>query len=811
MFKLRHFFYAFFVWLLCFCIVTAFIIIEAKHTTASSFQVVSKNDSAKFSLYGITHKNEMLILSNNYYVTDYIIAGDTAQLKSITSNVISNWNNAYLKKVALSNCTNVHPDLVNNKNIFSFSTAINTNYSYLPKVNQYLNWNGDGNLVVKILLHPLMLLITLLLLVYKKCFAYYKKTRFVEAPTFSNVWLYALVMAVLLVMLIIVVNNNTYFNQDDNYAQFTPVMLQGLNDWYNNGNIPTYNPYQYCGVPTTEFSTYAFFYPLTHLSYIIATYIFNKPVLFVTIFIIIHFMIAAFFMLKVMQHYKVHLAYAIAASFGFIFCGFNVEVARAWYFVMPALGFTPFLFWLVLNTLHLQQPVKWYVHLLAGILIAMFAYGGNMQFWVYTIGLLIVFWFFLAPFNLFKKIKIIAPSLCIALVLVMPQLIMSMQATKGLQRNSINGEGILNGLGSLILPFIFNEKKTAFWGTDELKESSKYFYYGPSLFVAIALIVLLLFVLSQFKKNFFNNAHTHLKVIIVLLAIALLFSFGRFGVLWIITSKLPLINNFRMPFKFLFYVQFFGVIAGALLLQQLQLKFKNILATVSVSVTIIVLYNIKDTFYVYANGNNKYNQYSFLQKIKNDNNYRIMSLGPLRSFHADYDKSLTNNLPTQYGIASAEGYEPLFDYKSDNLKNTNQLAIKYFVVAKLPITKFYFWGDAPLTSQYLSKPNVELIYTDSIVSVYQNNNAQPIVAAYHNDTLLINKPTITNHNNGVYIQYTQPINATKIVLAYNYLPQLSIYINNKKVNATKDVHNRIVINVTEPVLSIRSKYTPFPF
>ncbi len=811
MFKAKQYIYAVFVWCICFCIILAYTLIEAKHIKTTTFKVVAKNDSSSFSIYGISHKNEVINVLDYFYATNYIVVGDTTQLQNIESNIISKWSNSNLLQFNANNFEVNDASLKNRKDIYYFSKNINTIKSKLPFANKFLNWNGDVNFFKRIILHPLLVLVTLLLLFNKRLQQYFANKKFIPAAVFTNAWLPILLIFVLLLLLVLIYYNKYYFNQDDNYAQFTPVLLQGLNDWYINGNIPTYNPYQYCGVPTTALSTYAFFYPITHLSYLIAVYVVNDPLSFCNVFVIIHFMGGAFFMLKIMQHYKVHIAYALAASFGFIFCGFNVEVARAWYFIMPSVLFVPFLYWVVLKA-SLIKSISFKKHLLIGILLAMYAYAGNMQYWVYTVILLSIFWLYIAPFPFFKKLKTIVPSLCIAVVLFLPQVITSVYALRHLQRDALSGEGILNGFGSLIIPFLLNEKKSHFWGTDELKESSKYFYHGPSIFIAITIIFLLVFVISRFNKNFFKNTAPHIKVLLILFATVLLFSFGRFGGLWVITAKLPVFNNFRMPFKFLFFVQFFGVIAGALLLQQLQLKLKGILAFVSIAITLTTTLLIKDAFYVYANNKNNYTQYKFLQKIKTDNNYRIMSFGPLRSFHKDYSKSLTNNLPTQYGIASVQGYEPLFNYPVDVYKNYNEFSAKYFVVAKLPFTRHYYWGDAPLANNFINKPNIQLMYSDSTVNIYQNNNAQPIVTVLQNDSIVQNaNPIITNHNNGVNITFANPIKATKIFLAYNYLPGIKVYVNGKRYKAINDTFNRIVIFPNQPVQNIRTLYKPFPF
>ncbi len=808
MFKYLYKINSFILLAITFGIVFFYSFVEQKNIVANNFSIISKKDSIKFTILGVSFKNEIVAINENTYIRNYLLIGDTAQLVKINSKIIATWEQTNLQKVEINNFQNVPDSIKSNKGIYSIKGNIISKSSKLPMAKKYLNWRGDISLLKNCFLHPLFIFVLLIIILKNKIVTAFQNKKYTEAAYYSNFWAIVICLFVTIFFIYISLSQTYFFNQDDNYAQFTPVMLHGLTNWYHYGTMPTYNPYQYAGVPTLEISTYAFFYPITHIAFLFSKYILHNTLYFTTVFIGIHFVSGSFFVFKIMQHYRVYVVYEIAATIGFIFCGFNIEATRSWYYIAPSILFLPLLYWLLIIGMQ-NKKLTCLQLVFVGLLIALYAYGANLQFMVYTVALLTIFFLALAPFNFLKKIKYLIIIFCFAVVFYLPQLLMSFYALKNVDRNVASGSGILNGFCSLFFPFFSIEHKPNLWGSIVQQQVSNYFYQGPVFFIGIAFVFLIIYFIKN--KSFKNKdiSQQHSKILSFIFLLVLLLSFGRSGIIWVIQSKLPILNKFSLPFKFLFFVQFFGVILGAFVLQQLQLKYKSIIATFSITITIFCALHNCDAFYLYKNNN--YASQNILQKIKSDNNYRIISFAPLRSENGNYNIALTNNLATQYQIASVQGYEPLFQNNLNTLQNLNQLSTKYFIVSNVTSTNPYFVGIQSQASKYITAPNVQLIYADSTTKIYQNNNALPICVAYNNDSILQTNPEISNRNNGVFFLFNTPIVANKITLSFALLNGLKVFVNGKKQLVQKDAFGCIQFKPTETIKTIQTIYCPFPF
>ncbi len=90
-----------------------------------------------------------------------------------------------------------------------------------------------------------------------------------------------------------------FFSQDDNLAQFLPVIVQGCHSLLQ-GVFPTWNPYQLLGAPTTTVGVYSLTYPFTYASYLLSRFFFvmnsspSRPTVFPTLSLVISLSIGQF-------------------------------------------------------------------------------------------------------------------------------------------------------------------------------------------------------------------------------------------------------------------------------------------------------------------------------------------------------------------------------------------------------------------------------------------------------------------------------------------------------------------------------------
>jgi hypothetical protein len=819
----RCVFVAFAVTVLLVLISTISLLLDAKHILPLQAVKLTGYNAVQGRVLGVTHKGFAASLAQPYYFKDLIFSGDTAGLQSIEllyNGVEQKISPRQLTALqATVDFSGLPADSFSPGKNYVFTGALPVRKSVLPVFKHFVNWAGDGALLKKILRNPLLLLflsVVVLLTVFWSKLSVLGNNSFTGLATHrvSKVWHITGGSLFLLLCAYLLANQPWYFLQDDNYVQFTPTLVQGLEGWYGRGDFPTLNPYQLTGVPTFGYSTYAFLYPGTHVSFIISKYLFGNVWHFNTVFALLHFALGYWFSYRLLIRLRCHPLLAIAAALGFVFCGYNLMAVRSWYYVAPVIMFVPLI---ALCTLQTIDKTGWRGWLPLALLFALFAYAGNFQYWVYTF-LFFAGWvlFNSGRVTFFKNLGRTATIASVALLLFSPQLIATLGETTGLERVGGEGQGIYNGLNALVLPYISKAALPNGWGSVAFRHADAHFYYGHLFLPLLAFIALFYTMLSGLQSGKFRTY----RVLLLLFVIAFLLSLGRGGLLWWAMAKLPVFNQFNHPFKFLLFVQFFAMIAGALALQYLiqahfNRRLQNIVALLLVSSIVVLPFHLNKTrqaFYVYRY-DRPYTKPSFTEKLAVGSNYRILPIGPLRSFDKGYEASLQMNFPAAYGIASADGYEPLDRKVFDFYRHHRQWGIRYFIQSLhqpepngFPIQNYGL-------QRYAGYRDFKEVYRDGGVIVYEDNLCEPVVQCLDEQGRLLPfsyQLTPEYHNNGLQVRL--PATDTQVrtlVLALAWRRGWLCKVDGVGVKPVKDAVGRMAVSVPGSCNTIRLYYQPF--
>lgn len=801
---------------------------DAKHIRPWKVLVFPKDTMAAPSgnVYGVTHKGFMAGAQEHYYFKDMVFYGDISRVSAIM--LLENGNKIIISPGQLDrfDATGVHipPGLLPDSSswkMYSLKRQASVSPSSIPVFHSFVNWAGDAALVKKILLHPLLLFCLVCVIIFFYSRSKNSLTLVPRSPSpVSRVSFYHIIAAssFLLLVFILLGTDKYYFLQDDNYTQFTPVIINGLDGWYNEGHFPAYNALQLAGSPTFGYSTYAFLYPGTHISYLVSTYLLNDAYQFNNVFALLHFATGFFFMYRLLLRLNLHPLIAIAAALSFIFCGFNLMAVRSWYYVAPTICFLPALFYLLVKKTA-DAPLKksW---LWPTVLFTLYAFSGNFQYWVYTFG-------FFALFELMKQKKYgsikngllyLGLIFLVSMAVFSPQLAATFNETKDLPRTGGEGQGILSGTGPMLLPFIAKGELPNGWGSSELREYDTYFYHGGFIFLILSIAVLVFWLLRGKCRLLPGYEHFVPKAFLLLLALAFLFAMGRSGGLWWLMAKLPLFDKFNHPFKFLLFVQFFGIAAGAILLQQLILRtrekeqplYRYALNIVVLLNLCILVYHARQAFYKYEY-QQPYTAIAWLNQLDPKKDYRIMPSGPLRSPDTGFESSMQMNFPMVYGIASLDGYEPLNHQGVDVYRYHREFGVRYFIESKHRAEPGFSAHNGEL-QRYRYYSEFRKIYEDAQVKVYEDSLYEPIAALYNAQGNEIKNYTIKYQNNGLDIQLPQPDTLSRMRLSLISRKGLNIYYNNRLCRKfLSDQSGRIYCTEMLPASVIRVRYKALPF
>ncbi len=352
-----------------------------------------------------------------------------------------------------------------------------------------------------------------------------------------------------------------YFTQDDNYSQFLPGILYGCQT-ASSGVFPAMNPHQFLGAPLAELGTYALTYPFTYASYAAARLLGNELAT-LEVFCVIHLALAYATSFWLARRLGLGGPLAAALAMCWALCGFALIAGRSWYYMTPTFAWAPLL---GVSALTLRDGrAGWSWTLGTGLVIGLLFHGGNAQMWAYSLGffLLVIVWFAAAGNLAWRKLVVLAPALLIGLGLAAPLLVPQLAAMRDVDRDSGIGTGSLHGLHSIFLPYPFGiPTASCAWGSTDLSFRGEFYHAGFVFTLAWLAAWIAVWTFRGLARVLWQS-----PLFIPAMA-ALVLSLGDTGLLWFVQSKLPILDKFSQPTKFLPAFHLLSLVAGAVILQR---------------------------------------------------------------------------------------------------------------------------------------------------------------------------------------------------------------------------------------------------
>ncbi len=780
---------------------------EIKHvkTIHTEIQFIDSIQSP-VSLLGLTLQHKLFSFNVKDYLTDYYFIGNINLIKSIEINKL-----VFYKKdlfLVKDNSLLLNLDSLNRNNCYKINQELRSNNSKIPYFNKFLNWGGDSSLLLKIIASPLSIAVYILLFL-----VFFFKKRIIanvtamlsqkEFDTNNIAWFRNILFFIILFSILLLINPY-YFLRDCNYAQFSPVINFSLDGFYTTGSFPTYNPYQFAGVPTLPQSIYALYYPVTHLAYLIAKYIIGNGIYFTTVFIGIHLFVGYIFCIKLLQKVKVNNNLSALLSLSFVFSGAILKMTTTWYYAAPSIAYVPLISFCIWQYYLTSNKKFAYFLSLAFVL---FFYSGNVQYATYTFCFVVLFWLIVQSFSAKSFLQLFILGIII-LFFYLPQLIISVPIVNQVSRIADSSLNSFKDALDFSIPFVSQINKLFHYNQIILEEDQVNVNFN-----AISSMVVFMFLLFSFVFYRKIKLAKPILAISILLLIAILFSFGKAGVLWIFFSKLPLFSKFQHPFKFYFFINFFVLILSSIILQKIffGIKYKRIFNFVILGSS---LFSICLTFI-------------FNQKVYNDNYqnpYQLSDDFPkldvskyrIAAIH-NYDgnnecQTLGLNFPTHYKWPAITGFEDLNKEKPDVIKNANKFSVLYYICTNFENYNRGLTNNTIAENITINKRIMESykeIFSDKYLRIFEDTSVLPIVQCFKDSFPVNTNYTIKYNNKGANIKFDTNVKTDKIMLAFIWRPHLYIYINNKKYTPIKDEFERLIIFPTEVFEKIDLIYNPF--
>ena len=610
--------------------------------------------------------------------------------------------------------------------------------------------------------------------------------------------------------------NPHLFLHDDNLVQFAPTILEGMEQLFS-GQIPSINLYQLMGTKILENGTYAVFYPPTILSYFFAHYIFGNDLLIFEIFALIH-LIIGFAITFIFLNSKIkNNLICLLASFAFVFSGY-FQLIKGWYYVAPILIFLPLIF--LLNDKLNKKGFKFPIFL--GVVRGIFFYSGNAQYFIYLI-IFEAMYFLIRNYqknwedfsNEFKKYLF---SWLITIILAIPllwaQLKTSIISSRGnvspleylLSRPALPTDSFL---GTLIFPTLLNFSNTLFRFAS--------LSYSGTLF-SLLFFAGGIFLIKKYKKDSLRK----ISPLFWCGIIAMVLSWGVFGIIYSFGLLIPFLNSFQGPYKIIPFVNFFMICFGAIIFQKI-IKKTYVKKIIWLIIILFLILLFSNTILMFNQITHKFNNGSPINKSLfnglNLEDQRFITVLTNTSYAPKIDSNfiaihkfseadiLTKNFASYYDLDHFSGKEPFKDKltkekipfpatgvsnKHLNLSTLSEYGVKYFIVPKESI------------NFHTELEDLNQIYENEIFVVLEQENVRGYV--FNEEGNL----DYSRKSNGFYFEtiFEKEENVTiNLLYKKNYIAK----INGEKIPFYEDPFGRMFILIPKGENEIEFYYFPKDF
>lgn len=450
-----------------------------------------------------------------------------------------------------------------------------------------------------------------------------------------------------------------FFSQDDNLAQFLPVIMQGCESLFSRGELATYNPHQFAGAPTASIGTYALTYPGTYLSYWIAKEAFGAPQATIDVFCVLHLIYGYPILFALLRKLGCGAGVSTSGALSFLLQGFFLINGRSWFYMMPTALWAPCLF-LLAERLRQGEATRWW-SLGTGVVIGAYFHSGNVQMWIYSMSmwaLLLAIWLLTGKLR-WGALQPIFCAMLVGLGVALPLLIPQFAEASAAKR-IIDGASIEWNLAGFFLPWPLyqaNGYGPALFGTENREYIGQFMYSGTTFVLVATLVTISMAVHRWDRKAWGENAHAPLGFIAFLIAL------GQMGFIWFLFSKLPIFSKFAHPFKYLPLITLMAVLAGGVGLERLLRrsgKRKWLETAISAATLALLAYHVSLPLpSAFGYGFKPFPKpFESLRSLV-ASPQRVIALAPYRHAGAAYGRMPVNNLPTVQGLYSLIGYDPI--------------------------------------------------------------------------------------------------------------------------------------------------------
>jgi hypothetical protein len=466
-----------------------------------------------------------------------------------------------------------------------------------------------------------------------------------------------------------------YFNQDDNFVQFTPVILGASRFFFATGHLPLWNPYQYLGQPVYAISTYALSYPFTYISYAIAHYILGNDLYVLDVFYWLHAVLGFCVMLAILRHFKMHFMLQFLAAACFTFSGYFLIAGRSWYYMIPTLLWLPSLFLVMLK----REQLQGYWWLALGGVVGLYFHAGNAQMWVYVMLCCGLYWLWEVARK--RQVTLVIDSVCaglLALAIMTPILLPALEHLAEVSRSGGGGANIAASLAAMFLPGPLVDGADPHGMASVHPETIGQLYYSGTIFTVSA-VLCIIWLMGQ-KAPWQSKRCWQILPWVACLLFSFVAALG--GTVWTLLAHLPVLDKFSHPFKFLPLIHFFSIVVGTLflswLLHDVPTRYSRLVfAALAVVVTLLLQHHLvrsRTAFYSYLE--TAYPELSQELYAELSTAQRVFAVAPPRFRGQQYVWSFVHNLGTVYQQQVFSGYDPLCGYSMPNLLINRNLVNK---------------------------------------------------------------------------------------------------------------------------------------
>lgn len=491
-----------------------------------------------------------------------------------------------------------------------------------------------------------------------------------EAPKIGHVlkreygWCLAALALTAAALIVLERQSPYYFFHDDNYTQYTPVLLTALRQFFETGIFPVWNGYLDFGMPIIN-GGYALTYPSTWLAYPIALLLDGGQRL-MDVMGWMHMLAGTLTGYLALRVLGVRPMLAAAGAPACIFIVFNLTHGRSWQtvlylpFLLSALGLS--LAYLLRTGMATRRWALW-----TGMLLASFFQISHFQFWLYGMFM----WFVPACWCMaFARERGGAlRAICIALLigaafslpLFIPQYLMAQEVPPAQWIGDSEPDlacYLLPQLGGALL----NNCRHAMELSNPLAAIAL-------LWAAAALTALLRSPFPRDMENTMALRMLSLPLVAALLAAPML---GEETPVWKALATLPVLEQMTYPTKLLPFAYLPAAICG---LWALELAFRamerrcgmrtaqgiSALAALALAASLSAVVQHSD-WSRYPMAQRPYRplpamfQPYLFTEASSERACRSWSIAYDRSLLPDFPWSLSNNFPSHYGILSANRY-----------------------------------------------------------------------------------------------------------------------------------------------------------